>query len=938
MNPDDWTFEGRDSWPPQREGGDSGARRPGWRFSKGGRFLWILLPLLLVFVAWPAIARFVTEWLWFDSLGFAAVFRTRILTKIGLSAGSTILLFLFLCFNWITAWKRSKDELEEVMTGRWNPGLLPWVILLAALFLSMGNSMGSSASWETVLGFFKGGPFGEKDAIFGKDVSFFVFTLPFLALVRGWLMNALFLALAGTAMLSLPGKLGRFFAMDFSIRPQTRRHLLILASALVLAWGSGFLLDRWNILYSPTGIVTGPGYTDIHALLPSLAVLFALAVAAAVLLLSGVARSRKALWWALGGMVLAVFVLKNLVPGLMESYIVKPNQFEREKIYIGHHIAATLKAFDLDRVTVLDVKPEEQTTPAEVQANADTIRNIRLWDYGPLLRTYKQLQEIRSYYDFTDVDIDRYRFDGNLRQVMLSARELDPTQLQNRTWVNTHLEFTHGYGLVMNPVNEVGPSGLPILFIRDLPPKVDVPLEIKRPQIYYGEKTSTYALVKTDVKEFDYPMGESNARNTYEGTGGVGIGSAWRRLLYATRFGDTEILFTGSLRPESRILYYRNIRDSLARLAPFLLYDADPYLVVLGGRLLWVQDAYTATDRYPYSRPIALADPTLSNFQGANYLRNSVKATVDAYDGTVTFFAMDEQDPLLAMWRSVFPSLFKPSSAMPAELREHLRYPEGLFEIQSSVFRTYHMTNPNTFYNKEDVWTITPEGSRKPVTPNYTILKLMGQKEPEFALIIPFLPVGRNNMIAWMAGRSDPAHYGKLVVYRFPKQKLIFGPAQIEALIDQNPEISAQVSLWSQRGSEVIRGDLLVIPVGKGLLYVQPLYLKAERGDLPELKRVILSTGGRVAMAETFDQALARVLGAPAPKAAAAGSQGKTAPAAAAGSPKAGEQDLKTLAVEARKAWEAAESAQRAGDWARYGEEIRRLEEILGRMTGNEAP
>jgi len=938
MNEDGWTFEGRKTWPPfQGEAPEKTPReRSGRIFGRGRRF-WILLPLLLVlFIAWPAFARFYTNWLWFDSLGFSAVFRTRILTRITLFLGSSLLFFAFLAFNWISAWKRSKDELSEAWSVRWNPRFLPWLILGAAAVLSAGNSLGGSPAWETILGFLYGGPFGQKDPIFGKDIGFYVFTLPFLALIRSWLLNGLFLALVGTAVLALPGKLGHFFASDFSLRDQTRRHLSILASAFVLVWGSGFLLNRWNLLYSPSGIVFGPGYTDIHALLPALSVLFFLCAAAAILVLTGTGRSRKTLWWILGSLAAAVFILRSVVPGLMQSYVVKPNEFEREKPYIGYHIAATLEAFGLNEVTVLDMTPENEVTPEGVAANSDTIRNIRLWDYGPLLRTYKQLQEIRSYYDFTDVDIDRYRFGGQMRQVMLSARELDPTQLQNRTWVNTHLEFTHGYGLVMNPVNEVGPSGLPILFIRDLPPKVDVPLSIDRPQIYYGEKTSTYALVKTDVREFDYPMGESNVRNTYEGKGGVGIGSAWRRLLFATRFGDTEIFFTGSLRPESRVLYNRNIQGALRQLAPFLLYDSDPYLVVLGGKLLWVQDAYTATDRYPYSRPVSLSDPTLSNFQGTNYLRNSVKATVDAYDGTVTFYAIDEKDPLLAMWRSVFPSLFQPASALSPELREHLRYPEGLFEIQSAVYRTYHMKDPNTFYNKEDVWTLIPEGSRKAVSPNYTILRLMGEKAPEFALIIPFLPVGRNNMIAWMAGRSDGENYGKLVVYKFPKQKLIFGPAQIEALIDQNPEISAQLSLWSQRGSEVIRGDLLVIPVGKGLLYVQPLYLKAERGDLPELKRVILSTGGRVAMAETFDEALRRVVGIQAGKPAGPSKPESLFPSSGPTAP--GAEDLKALAQEARKAYEAAEAAQRAGDWARYGEELKRLRTLLERMTGNATP
>ncbi len=937
MKPDDWTYEGRENWPLPREGEGSPPGNPPRRLRLGGRGLWLILPvLLLFFVAWPTFARLATEWLWFDSLGFSSVFRTRILTRVGLSLASTLILFVFLCLNWIAAWRRSKDELTEAWSIRWNPRFLPWVIVAAALFLSLGNSMGGAGAWETVLGFFKGGAFGQTDPIFGRDIGFYVFTLPFIGLLRGWLLNALFLALLGTAVLSLPGRLGRFFTMDFSLRKGTSRHMLFLGAALVLTWGSGFLIDRWNLLYSPTGVVFGAGYTDIHALLPALGVLFGISVVAAALLLAGAGRSKRTLWWTLGGLAVAVFVLRSLVPGLMQSYLVKPNEFEREKTYIGHHLQATLHAYGLDDLSILSVTPEAEVTAADAAADEDTIRNVRLWDYGPLLRTYKQLQEIRSYYDFTDIDIDRYRFDGPLRQVMLSARELDSAQLQNGTWVNTHLEFTHGYGLVMNPVNEVASGGLPLLFIRDLPPKASVPLKIDRPQIYYGEKTDTYALVKTDVREFDYPMGESNVRSTYAGKGGVGIGSAWRRFLYATRFSDTEIFFTASLKPESRILYYRNIHDSLARVAPFLLYDSDPYLVVLDGKLIWVQDAYTATGRYPYSRPVSISDPTLSNFQGVNYLRNSVKATVDAYDGTVSFYVMDERDPILAMWRGVFPSLFKSASSMPPGLAEHLRYPEGLFEIQSSIYKTYHMTDPNTYYNKEDVWTITPEGSRKPVSPNYTILRLLGEKQPEFALIVPFLPVGRNNMIAWMAGRCDPPNYGKLVVYNFPKQKLIYGPSQIEALIDQNPEISAQLSLWSQRGSEVIRGDLLVIPVGGGLLYVQPLYLKAERGDLPELKRVILSTGGRVAMAETFDEALSRVLGTavskkpPTPSA-------KGTPALAPETPGA-PGDLKTLARQARERWEAALEAQKAGNWARYGEEIKKLEAILNQMTGTPAP
>jgi uncharacterized membrane protein (UPF0182 family) len=634
----------------------------------------------------------------------------------------------------------------------------------------------------------------------------------------------------------------------------------------------------------------------------------------------------------------------TVLPAIVQGYIVQPNEYEREKGFLEYHINATRRAFGISGVRTFQVTPAQEVTLEDMANDSETVENIRLWDYGPLLRTYKQLQEIRTYYDFSDIDIDRYELDGKNRQVMLSIRELDQAQLQNRTWVNSHLEFTHGYGVVMNPVNEMEEGGLPFFFMKDLPPRSTVPIAITKPQIYYGEKPNTYALVNTEVKEFDYPMGDSNIRSTYEGTGGIPINSILRRLLFAIKYSDSEILFTDSLTADSRILCNRNIKEAAAYVAPFLVLEEDVYPIIVDGRILWLQDAYTASSAYPYSRPIpsnVAAQGGLSHYSGVNYLRNSVKITVDAYDGSMTFYIADQDDPIIQSWAKTFPELFKPRNEVPAEIEAHFRYPEEYFEVQSEVYRTYHMTDTNTYYNREDVWMTTPQGQERRIRPNYVTMQLMDGEGPEFALIAPFMPYGRNNLIGWIAGRSDVKHYGELVVYQFPKQELVFGPPQIEALIDQNTVISSQLSLWSQRGSDVIRGDLLVIPIGESLLYVQPLYLRAERGDLPELKRVILSTGGRVAWGETFADATLALFGkADAPEAAVAPpvmndsddtARPETAPSANAESGSEG-QSVHDLVSEAVSRYEGAMRAIRSGDWARYGLELEELGSLLGRI------
>ncbi|NLA90376.1 MAG: UPF0182 family protein, partial [Synergistaceae bacterium] len=700
-------------------------------------------------------------------------------------------------------------------------------------------------------------------------------------------------------------------------------------SAGAFLWSAGYFLDRFDLLFSPTGVVYGAGYADVHAELLALNVLAVLtAIFAASLPLAMAKRAWKIPLGLAALTLVSGVLLRNLYPAIVQKYFVEPNEFDREKRFIEYNIAATNSAYGLSGITLKTITPDEAITWEDIEQNRDTIENIRLWDHAPLLRSFKQLQEIRTYYDFSNIDIDRYSFEDQYRQIMIAARELDLSGMQNPTWINTRLEFTHGYGIVMNPVNEIAGSGMPRLWIKDLPPTSEIPITVKRPEIYFSEKPSSYIFVGTTVKEFDYPMGDSNVRTAYEGKGGVSMGSLFRRILYAVKFADFKILFSDVFTGDSRIVYHQNIRERLSRVAPFLYFDQDPYLVIFEGRLVWMQDAYTAADRYPYSQPVSLG-----RGRTVNYIRNSVKATVDAYDGTMTFYASDPEDPVLQAWSGIFPGVFRPLEEMPAGLQAHLRYPQDLFNVQSEIYRIYHMTDANTFYNKEDVWDRIG-GDRKGFMEAYYVnMRLAGEDKSEFVLITPFMPVNRDNMIAWMAGRSDGENYGELLVYQFPKQKLIYGPSQVEALTNQNSEIAAQLSLWSQRGSAVIRGNMTVVPVGDGILYVQPLYLRAENSELPELRRVITSTGGRVVWGETLGESLLRLLGP---------SDGMPLPPARTeviaeprerpdGDPGAGGV-LSFLAREASDAWESARKAIREEDWEGYGREMKKLEQILLEM------
>jgi len=769
---------------------------------------------------------------------------------------------------------------------------------------------GGAGQWFMVLQAQHATPFGLRDPLFGHDVSFYVFRLPLWNAAYGWAWTALLLSAAAVIGVYFCSRGVRLGARGLSVAPAARAHLLVLAAFLLTlkAWGYG--LARFDVLFSQRGVVFGAGYTDVHAQLPLLTALMFLSGALAILCLVTI---RLRTWRPLLGGVAAwaaVAILGGLIyPEMVQRYQVAPNELDKERPYLDFNIQYTRQAYGLDKVQEQEFAADRPLTAEDLRQNGATIQNIRLWDTGPLLATYSQLQEIRTYYKFQSVDLDRYTVNGQYRQVMLSARELSAKDLPSRNWINERLTYTHGYGAVMSPVNRVTSEGLPEFWLKDIPPVATTDIKVTRPELYYSEGATDYVFAHTGAKEFDYPAGDQNAYTTYAGQGGIPIGSFWRKVLLAAYLTDTKLLLSNDVTPASRVLLYRTVRERVQRIAPFFRYDQDPYLVIsAAGRLVWFLDGYTVSNGYPYSAPT----PGLGN-----YIRNAVKATVDAYDGTVRFYLADPADPLIRTIAAIFPGLLQPLAAMPADLQAHLRYPEGLFRVQAAMYASYHMRDSRVFYNKEDLWTvpIRPAGGQEQaMEPYYLILRLPGQPKEEFVLLLPFTPSKKDNLAAWLAARSDPPNYGKLVVYTFPKQSLVYGPRQVEARIDQDPSISQQLTLWNQRGSQVIRGHLLVIPIARSLLYVEPLYIAAETGQLPELKRVIVGSGNQIAMEETLDAAVARAFGgaaiAPAPAVAAPQAPAATTP------------ETKALLDSAAAAYQ------------RASEELRRLGELLRQLQG----
>lgn len=863
----------------------------------------------------PGITLYI-DWLWFDSLGYLSVYRTRIVALVGMFLAGGLLVLAFLGVNWFLIPRRLLRYLELVVRPRrqrLRVGSTLFTILLIGAALLIAWVMGSIASswWLDFLLFRHALPFGLTDPIFGKDAGFYVFKLPFYQHIVGWLLGLVVVGLIGTVVI---------YALARNLRePGPTAHISVLGAVVMLLVAAEYQLSRLGILDSARGVVFGAGYTDVHARLPLYQLLTGIALFIAALFLLNAFIRRWRLIGLAGLFWLVVLLLGPIYPALVQRLVVAPNELAAERPYIAYNIAFTRYAFGLENVQEMNFLASGELTADVLEANEATIANIRLWDWRPLLTTYGQLQEIRLYYAFNDVDVDRYPIGGALREVMLAARELDPDQLaeQAQTWVNRHLVFTHGYGVCLSPVNEVTEEGLPHLLVRDIPPQsADPVLEITRPEIYFGELTDDYVIVGSTESEFDRPSGDENVYTRYEGPDGVELGGLGRRLALALRFGSQQILFSSALRPESRILFHRQLADRVQALAPIFWYDPDPYPVIADGRLVWLYDAYTWTDRFPYSE----------RFWGVNYIRNSVKVTVDAYTGETHFYVVDPDDPILGVYRAIFPALFTPVEQMPQVLRDHWRYPERLFQIQAEAYAAYHMEDPHIFYNKEDLWT-TPtellEGGEQAMNPYYVVMQLPGEERVEFLMIRPYVPSGRQNMIAWLYADSDGEDYGQLGVFKFPKEEMIYGPMQIEARFDQDPYISQQLTLWNQRGSQVIRGNMMVIPVDDTVLYVEPLYLQSESGRLPELKRVLVAYGNRVAMAENLELALAQVL--------------TGAPAAEVAPQQPASTDVAELARSAQAHFQAAQACLRQGDWACYGRELEALGadlEALVQATG----
>jgi uncharacterized membrane protein (UPF0182 family) len=885
---------------------------------------------LVLFLLAPTLVTLYTDWLWFGEVGYEEVFLRTLAAETTLGGTVLVVAFAVLYLNVRLAQIAGNQPRFTIMTPQGPhtiaiaPRRVKSLLYVAAGAAALMLAVYASSQWDVWLLARHGVAFGIQDPILGHDVSFYVFQLPFLQFVQRVLFLTAMLAAIGVVAAHITGQSliwGR--ARRVTISPSARRHLSWLAAVLLLLMGFNAWLGIPELLTTPSGIVHGASYVDVHARMPVQWLLVAVACVGALL---AVYQTRVPRLWPIvtaAGLYVGVAIVGGLYAVILQHFFVAPNEQVRETPYIGHNIAGTRAGFALDRVVERQLSGEAQLTLRDIEDNAATLDNVPLWNEQPLLDTFGQIQEIRTYYDFVSVDNDRYVIDGKYRQIMLSARELNSTSLPSRTWINERLTFTHGYGLTLGPVNEVTREGLPVLFIKDLPLTSSVDLKVTQPAIYFGELSNDHVFVKTATQEFDYPKGDDNVFGTYQGNGGVVIGSLLRRLMFAIRFASTDTLFSPSLLPDSRVLMYRRISERVKRIAPFLAYDGDPYLAISQGRLIWIQDGYTTSSRYPYSTPTR---------GGLNYVRNAVKVTIDAYHGTTRFHLVDTKDPIGATLARIFPGLFKPLSDMPADLRTRLRYPRGIFSLQTAMFATFHMTNPATYYNREDQWEIPSiefGKEAKQITPYYTIMKLPGEANPEYVQMLPYTPRQKDNLAAWMIARSDGDNYGQLMVFQLPKQTVIFGPRQIAARINQDQVIAPQITLWNQQGSEVIQGTLLVIPIEESLLYIRPLYLRAAGGRIPELKRVVVAYQNRIVMEETLDASLARLFPTGAPRRASAMPSATTPGARAPGIASA----IDDLANQARAHYERAMQAQRDGNWALYGEEIKRLGEVLERIT-----
>jgi uncharacterized membrane protein (UPF0182 family) len=890
------------------------------------RWFWIALVLVVIFAATRTLGTLAT-WTWMSSVGYLSVFWTRFGAMALLFLGAALLFLLIYFVNIVIARQLSpsgltNSPLQELLAA-FGARVMP-VILLLGIIAAVVMGMVAMAQWENVLLYLNQKPFNITDPIFDREIGFYIYSLPIWEAVRGWLLVAL--GFTFVAVFVIHGVLWRG-------RGESRRgilHLGVLGALIMLLLAWQYQLSAYNMVYSARGAVFGAGFADVRATLPAnqFMVIFSVLVAIAIPV---ILLLRRNLTWIAGLLVLWVVVgltATSVYPQLIQRFRVGPNELTLEAPYIANNIAYTRSAYALNEIRVESYDARQQLTSQGLLQEPDTLRNIRLWDYRPLLQTYNQVQALRQYYEFNDVDIDRYTIDGKPRQVMIGARELirDRLSTDAQTWVNQRLVYTHGFGVAASPVAQVTRDGLPTFLLKDLPPRGLI--DVTSPQIYFGERTDDYVVGATDAPEFDYPREDGNVTTRFSAATGIPM-TLWNRLLFALHFGDVNLILNGDISAESRLLWQRNIVERVQLVAPFLTYDHDPYIIVSGdGKLFWMHDAYTTSSRYPYSQPL---DGRI------NYIRNAVKVITNAYDGTMTFYIADATDPIIQTYAAIFPQLFRPMSEMPVDLLDNVRYPEDMFRAQAEIYRTYHMTDATEFYNREDVWAWPEEifdDKTVKMDPYYVLMQLPGNSKLEYVMILPYTPSNRENMVAWLAVQSEPDKYGDKVLYNFGKDSLLFGPKQIEARIDQDPVISSQLSLWNQQGSSVIRGNLLVLPIADSLLYVEPLYLQAASGRIPELQRVVVATADNVAMADNLGAALVALFGnqiARSPVIAELGANAVSPSDAAVQvlGESAAPATVEDLILQANAQFATAQERLREGDFAGYGELVDALQATL---------
>ncbi|MFW5861286.1 MAG: UPF0182 family protein [Spirochaetota bacterium] len=897
------------------------------------RFGWGIALVIILYIIIQLISKFYVDFRWFAIYDSLNIFWTLFFTKFNVH-GAFSAAFIFLFFlNYLLIrllggrgrifTNNILDRLQLPVVG--SPRKLALIILtIGVVFVGFLMGTAASAYWKEYLMHAHAVSFSDfpTDPIFNNDLGFYVFSLPFYQFLYSWMMIALVILTAFSTAFHILNS-GIFVhngKVEFS--RFARAHLSILLGSMVLLLGVGYRISAYQLLFSQQGDFFGAGYTGAHAQLLAYNVCMIISFSAAALLLANIfIRSFKLPIFVLLAILPAYFLLGTIFPSLQQRFVVDPNELSRERPFIENNIKFTRLAYDIERVKEIPYENNTDLTYNDIKKNITTFENIRLWDWRPLKQTYKQLQELKPYYTFNDIDVDRYTVNGEVFAMTLGARELDISKLpeNSKTWTNKHLIYTHGYSLVANRVDKITPEGMPEMLIYDIPTKTKIPLSVDRPQVYYGEHKNPYVITNTSIKpgEFDYPSGDSNKYTIYKGNGGDVLDSFFKKLLYAISFGDINILISDTIEKDSRIMFRRNIKEMVTTLSPFLDFDGDPYIVLSEGKLYWILDAYTTSSKFPYSTP------TQTSTGDINYIRNSVKVVIDAYNGSMNYYVMDDKDPIIQVYSRIFKGLFKPGSEMPDDLKMHIRYPEALFNIQSHILLKYHMKNPNVFYNNEDLWEIPNQvydNTQEPMHSYYMVSSLPGQKKNEYILILPFTPREKDNMIGFYIAKCDPPDYGELMLYQLPKDKLSYGPMQIEARINQDADISKQLTLWSQKGSSVIRGNMLVIPVEESLIFIEPLYLKAERSEMPELKRVIVSYANRMVMEKDLDTALEKLF------------IDRQYTSSASDVPRDILTDLRDYSKRAYNHYMNAQKHMRDGNWSEYGKELDKLRETLNTM------